>query len=73
MGTAATYEVETLGCALSFLYDEGVALNELVDAVALIPLGPSGSVSVEHRHLHLQLQRLAEFSSGLDGGGPSSY
>ena len=50
LGTHATFEVETLACATSFLYDGVVALEELAAAVKLIPTSGSGgqAYSVEH-------------------------
>ena len=66
LGNQATFEVETLACGTSFLYDELVALEELAAAVKLMPAtGPEQTYSAEHQHLVYRTQCLVDFHRGV--------
>jgi len=53
LGTHAAFEIETLGCSLSFLYDSAKASAEIAEAIKLLaPSGPNNTVSAEHAGLY---------------------
>jgi hypothetical protein len=63
LGTHAAFEIETLGCSLSWLFDHAAAATEILEAVQrLPPSGPNNTVSPEHSGL---VSRLEKLSSGL--------
>jgi hypothetical protein len=66
LGTAASYEIETLGCGLSFLFDSVQALTEITSAVKLLsPWGPNGSIAPEHLNLETRLSRVTTYQQKI--------
>jgi hypothetical protein len=65
LGTHAAFEIETLGCSLSWLFDHAAAATEILEAVQrLPPSGPNNTVSPEHMRL---VESLGEALFGLEG------
>lgn len=66
LGTHAGFEIETLGCSLSFLYDSAAAAAEIADAIKrLAPSGPNNTISPEHAGLFTRVSRLTENLEGV--------
>lgn len=67
LGTHAAFEIETLGCALNWQFDQAAAVVEIIlEAVKrLPPSGPNKSVTAEHSGL---VQRLEKVGKSMQAG-----